>query len=72
MNFLDAFQGFHHISLNPADQEKTVFITPKGIFCYQVMLFGLKNVGSTYQRLVTKMFSNRLERSWRSTLTTWW
>ena len=39
-----------------SDAEKTTFITPHGILCYNVMSFGLKNVGATYQRLVTKMF----------------
>ena len=38
------------------DEEKTAFITPHGLFCYNVMSFGLKKVGATYQRLVTKMF----------------
>ena len=40
----------------PPDAEKTMFITSHGLFCYNVMLFGLKNVGATYQRLVTQMF----------------
>ena len=40
----------------PPDAEKTTFITPHGLFCYDVMLFGLKNAETTYQRLVTKMF----------------
>ena len=40
----------------PPDAEKTTFITPYGLLCYNVMTFGLKNVGATYQRLVTKMF----------------
>ena len=38
------------------DAEKTTIITLHGLFYYNVMLFGLKNVGVTYQRLVTKMF----------------
>uniref|UniRef100_A0A2N9FKP4 Reverse transcriptase domain-containing protein n=1 Tax=Fagus sylvatica TaxID=28930 RepID=A0A2N9FKP4_FAGSY len=62
MSFLDAFQGFHHISLNSEDQEKTAFITPKGIFCYQVILFRLKNARSMYQRMVTKMFFQQIEK----------
>jgi hypothetical protein len=48
ISFLDAFQGYHQIALSPVDQEKTTFITPRGIFCYQVMPFGLKNARSTY------------------------
>ena len=40
----------------PSNVEKTVFITPHGVFYYNVMSFKLKNVGATYQRLVTKMF----------------
>ena len=40
----------------PPNAEKTTFITPHGLLCYNVMPFGLKNVRATYQRLVTKMF----------------
>ena len=42
--------------MHPPDAEKTSFITPYSLFYYNVMPFGLKNVGATYQRLVTKMF----------------
>ena len=56
LSFLDAFSGYHQIPMHPSDAEKTTFITPRGPFCYNVMLFGLKNVGITYQSLVTKMF----------------
>ena len=38
------------------DVEKTDFNSPQGLYCYNVMLFGLKNVGVTNQRLVTKIF----------------
>uniref|UniRef100_A0A2N9GCB7 Uncharacterized protein n=1 Tax=Fagus sylvatica TaxID=28930 RepID=A0A2N9GCB7_FAGSY len=56
MSFLDAFQGYHQIPMAHSDQEKTAFITPKGVYCYRVMPFGLKNAGATYQRMVTGMF----------------
>uniref|UniRef100_A0A2N9GHZ5 RNA-directed DNA polymerase n=1 Tax=Fagus sylvatica TaxID=28930 RepID=A0A2N9GHZ5_FAGSY len=63
MSFLDAFQGYHQIAMNPVDEEKTAFITPRGIFCYKVMPFGLKNAGATYQRMITKMFSSQLGKT---------
>ena len=56
LSFLDAFLGYHQIPMHLPDAEKTTFITPHGLFCYNVMPFGLKNVWVTYQRLVTKMF----------------
>jgi hypothetical protein len=62
MSFLDAFQGYHQIPMNPADQDKTVFITLRGAYCYQVMPFGLKNAGATYQRMVTQMFGQLIGR----------
>ena len=56
LSFMDAFSGYHQIPMHPPDAEKTSFITPQGLYCYNVMPFGLKNAGATYQRLVTKMF----------------
>ena len=56
MSFLDAFQGYHKIPLALDDQEKTSFVTPVRNYHYKVMSFGLKNAGSTYQRMITKMF----------------
>ena len=46
--FLDAFSGYHQIPMHPSDVKKTAFITPHGLLCYNVMSFGLKNVGATY------------------------
>ena len=56
LNFMNAFSGYNQIKMDEADQEKTSFITSQGLFCYKVMPFGLKNAGSTYQRLVNHMF----------------
>jgi hypothetical protein len=43
LSFLDAYLGYHQISLAIDDEEKIAFITPFGIFCYTKMAFGLKN-----------------------------
>ena len=56
LSFLDAFSGYHQIPMHPLDAEKTSFITPHGLYYYNVIPFGLKNVRATYQRLVLKMF----------------
>ena len=63
LSFLDAFSSYHQIPMYPPDMEKTTFITPHRLFCYNVMSFGLKNVGATYQRLVTKMFKPLLGKT---------
>ena len=58
MSLLDAFQGYHQIPLALDDQEKTAFVTPIGNYHYKVMSLGLKNAGSTYQRMMTRMFES--------------
>ena len=63
MSFLDAFQGYHQIPLALDDQEKTDFVTPIGNYYYKVMSFGLKNAGSTYQRMMTRMFKPLLGKN---------
>ena len=56
LSFMDAFSGNNQIQMEEEDQEKTAFITSRGLFCYKAMPFGLKNAGATYQKLVNKMF----------------
>lgn len=45
------------------DEEETTFITDRGIYYYQVMSFELKNAGATYQRLVTKVLKDLIEKN---------
>ena len=63
MSFLDAFQGYHQIPLALSDQEKIAFVTSIGNYHYKVMPFDLKNTGSTYQRMMTRMFESQLGKS---------
>ena len=63
LSFMDAFSGYNQIKMDPNDQEKTSFVTGQGTYCYQVMPFGLKNAGATYQRLVNKMFQKQIGTS---------
>ena len=63
LSFMDAFSGYNQIRMDGADQEKTSFVTSQGLFCYEVMPFGLKNAGATYQRLVNHMFRPQIERN---------
>ena len=63
LSFMDAFSGYNPIKMEEADQEKTYFVTSQGLFCYKVILFGLKNAGATYQRLMNKMFAHQIGRN---------
>ena len=56
LTFMDAFSGYNQIQMTPQDREHTTFITDRGVYCYKVMPFGLKNAGATNQRMVNKMF----------------
>ena len=48
MSFMDTFSGYNQILMHLEDQEKTSFMTSRGIYCYKVMPFGLKNARSNY------------------------
>ena len=48
LSFLDAFSEYRQIPIHTSDAESTSFITPHGLYCYNVMPFELKNAGATY------------------------
>ena len=60
--FLDAYSGYHQITMKESDQLTTSFISPFGSFYYITMPFGLKNVGATYQRCMLKCFGDLIGR----------
>jgi len=45
------------------NQDATAFHTPKDIFCYRVMPFGLQNAGATYQRAMQTIFEDMLHKT---------
>ncbi|KAM1313793.1 hypothetical protein ACFX2F_017756 [Malus domestica] len=63
LSFMDAYSGYNQILINPSDQEHTAFTTDRGLYCYKVMPFGLKNARATYQRLVNSMFAEQIGKS---------
>ena len=63
LSFMDTFSGCNQIMMDPIDQKKMAFIIEEGLYWYYVMPFELKNVGATYQRLVNKVFFDKIGRS---------
>ena len=58
LNFLDAYSSYNQICMHPKNKEKTTFTTDNANFYYKVMSFVLKNVRTTYQRLMNKVFES--------------
>ena len=56
LSFMDGFSGYNQIQICHTNQYNTTFTTPWGMFVYQVMPFGLKNGGDTFQRAMNYIF----------------
>ncbi|XP_057450898.1 uncharacterized protein LOC130742814 [Lotus japonicus] len=63
LSLMDAYSGYNQIMMHPSDEESTTFMTNQANYCYKTMLFGLKNAGATYQRLMDKIFSKQVGRN---------
>ena len=59
---LDGYSGYNQITIAPEDQEKTTFTCPFGTFAYRRMSFGLCNAPATFQRCMTSIFSDFIEK----------
>jgi hypothetical protein len=46
--FLDGYNGYNQIVVNPEDQEKNIFTCLFGTYAYRRMLFGLCNASATF------------------------
>ena len=62
LSFMDGSSGYNQIRMAPEDEELTAFWTPKGIYCYKVMPFGLKNASVTYQRAMQRIFDDIIHK----------
>ena len=60
---MDGSSVYNQIRVSPKDEELTAFRTPKGIYCYKVIPFGLKNAGATYQKAMQNIFDNILHKN---------
>lgn len=69
--FLASLFGYHQISIAKSDK-KTSFIADFGTYCYTAMLFGLKNIEATYQKIVNRVFRGLIRRIEKPMVMTWW
>ncbi|GAU47643.1 hypothetical protein TSUD_238620 [Trifolium subterraneum] len=60
LSIMDAYSGYNQIKMAEIDKKKTAFMTETGNYYYNVMTFGLKNAGATYQRMMNKVFHNEI------------
>nr|GEW58000.1 reverse transcriptase domain-containing protein [Tanacetum cinerariifolium] len=61
--FLDDFSGYFQIPIDLKDQEKTTFTCPYETFAYRRMPFGLCNAPGTFQRCMTAIFHDMIEKT---------
>ena len=63
LSFLDAYSGYHQVSLAQEDEGNMAFITSFGTFYCTTMSFGLRNTGTTFQWLMKRMFDPSIGRN---------
>jgi hypothetical protein len=63
MALLDCFLGYHQIWLRNEDEEKMIFITPFGTYCYLRMPEGLRNAGPTFCKMMKAALKDQVGRN---------
>ena len=61
-SFMDGFSGYNQIKMAEEDKAKTVLTKHWGTYAYDVMAFGLKNAGATYQRAMVTLFHDIMHK----------
>jgi ribonuclease HI len=63
LSLLDCFSGYHQVWMRREDEAKTGFTTLFGIFCFVRMPEGLRNAGSTFNRMMKLILGSQLGRN---------
>ncbi|GAU29790.1 hypothetical protein TSUD_293580 [Trifolium subterraneum] len=63
LSFMDAYSRYNQIKMNPMDGQHTAFMSNTCNYFYNVMPFGLKNAGATYQRLMDRVFAGQIGKN---------
>ena len=63
LSLLNGSSGYNQMCMVAENEKLTAFHTPKRIYCYKVMPFGLKNTRVIYQRAMQRIFDDMLHRN---------
>ncbi|KAL0320301.1 UNVERIFIED_CONTAM: RNA-directed DNA polymerase [Sesamum radiatum] len=63
LSFMDGSSRYNQIPMTLADEELMAFCTLKGIYCYKVMPFELKDAEATYERAMQRIFNDMLHKN---------
>lgn len=61
--FLDGYNGNHQLFIDLEDAIKIALTTGGAVYYYVYMPFGLKNAGASFQRAMTRVFANQIDRN---------
>lgn len=71
LSFMDDYSGYNQIKTNLLESPKTIFISNKWNYYYEVMSFELKNKCVTYQRIMDIIFSNQIKHNLKVYIDGW-
>lgn len=62
LSFIDAYSSITKSKCMKQTNKKN-FTIDRGLYCYKVTSFGLKNASTTYQYLMNKMFADHIRKT---------
>ena len=52
---LDLAKGYWQVPINPEECDETAFVSPKGLYQFTTMPFGLSGAPATFQRMMDEV-----------------